>query len=194
MSSIRMSLMVAGLAILMVASAATAQRTKLYTAPEAFTSELQGKTAAGVLAGKVRIQIDKYTSEVDRKMMIDALTTGGYPKFLEALRAAPVVGGIEIGDQKFTLRWARERTTEKGRTITLVTESPIYFIGGGRADAKPRAGFEIAVVTLTVDDFGLGTGRMAAAAKVKPDGNGGVVLEDYADEPVRLSFVSRVRK
>jgi hypothetical protein len=46
-------------------------------------------------------------------------------------------------------------------------------------------------VQLTVDEFGLGTGTMAAAAKVKPDGQGGVVLEDYAEEPIKLTYVHR---
>ena len=45
---------------------------------------------------------------------------------------------------------------------------------------------------LTVDEIGLGTGTMAAAARVKPDGSGGVVVEDYADEPIKLTFVTRV--
>ena len=77
---------------------------------------------------------------------------------------------------------------------TGVTDQPVYFIGGGRADAKPRQGFELAVVQLTVDDYGLGMGTMAAAARVKPDGSGGVVLEDYADDPIRLTSVYRVIK
>ena len=37
----------------------------------------------------------------------------------------------------------------------------------------------------------MGSGTMAAAAKVKPDGQGGVVLEDYADEPIKLTYVKR---
>jgi hypothetical protein len=33
---------------------------------------------------------------------------------------------------------------------------------------------------------------MAAAAKVKPDGQGGVEIEDYAEEPIKLTSVYRV--
>jgi hypothetical protein len=125
--------------------------------------------------------------------MTDAMTQGGYPGFLLAMRKAPAVGFVEIGDVKVALRWAREQTTEKkGRTISLVTERPVYFIGGGKADAKPRAGFELAVVQLNVDEFGLGSGTMAAAARVKKDPDGtGVVIEDYAEEPIKLTFVHR---
>ena len=70
---------------------------------------------------------------------------------------------------------------KKGRTISLVTERPVYFVGGGKADAKPRAGFELAVVQLNVDEFGLGSGTMAAAARVKASGASFAVTK-----PVRL--------
>jgi hypothetical protein len=167
-----------------------AQR-KAYTAPETFISPLQARTAAGASAATIRIQIDRYTPEANLKTMTDAMKFGGYSGFLQALRKAPAVGHVEIGDVKAALRWAREQPSGKGRAISLATDTPVYFIGGGRAEAKPRAGFELAVVQLAVDEFGLGSGTMAAAAKVKLDGEGGVLIEDYADEPIKLTFVHR---
>jgi hypothetical protein len=142
----------------------------------------------------VRIRIDRYTPERDRKVITDAMVHGGYPGFVKTLRMAPPVGAVEVGDVSVPLRWAREQPKGAGRAISLVTDRPLYFVGGGRADAKPRDGFELAVVQLDVDEFGLGTGTMAAAAKVKPDGKGGVVIEDYAEEPIKLTFVHRVIK
>jgi hypothetical protein len=44
---------------------------------------------------------------------------------------------------------------------------------------------------MTVDDVGLGSGRMAAAARVKPGGETGVQIEDYADAPIKLTTVTR---
>jgi hypothetical protein len=167
------------------------QKPRPQTAPETFSSPVQAKTGAGVTSAVLDIQIDRYTPEADRKAMSDALTQGGYPGFMTALKIAPVVGTVSIGDQKFNLRWAREQSAAKGRTISLVTDAPIYFVGGGRVDAKPREGFQIAVVQLTVDEYGNGTGSMAAAARVKPDGKGGVILEDYAEEPIALKSVYR---
>ena len=193
MSSCRISLVLAAVvAATTVSHADAVQKRRAQTAPEAFTSAAQTKTGTGSAATYVRIQIDRYTSEDDRKRMTDALTHGGYPAFVDALRKAPAVGLVEVGDSKFTLRWAREQPTEKGRAISLVTDAPVYFVGGGRADAKPREGFQLAIVQLTVDEFGLGTGTIAAAARVKPDGQGGVLIEDYAEEPIKLTFVHRV--
>lgn len=179
------------LALLCLAATPAAQRSKPYTAPETFSTQLQARTEAAGSAASMRIQIDRYTADKDRKTISDALTHGGYPDFLAALRQAPAVGQVELGTEKFAVRWAREQPAGKGRSITVVTDKPIYFLGGGKVDAKPRAGFELSVVQLSVDELGLGTGTMAAAARVKPDGQGGVVMEDYADQPIKLTYVRR---
>jgi hypothetical protein len=169
----------------------SAQKSGALTAPESFTSQVQTRTSVGGAGANMRIQIDRYNSEFERKTMTDAMTHGGYPGFVLALRKGSEIGHLQLGDQKFPLRWAREQPAGKGRAITLVADKPVYFVGGGRADAKPREGYELAVVQLTLDEFGMGKGTMAAAARVKPDGKGGVVLEDYAEEPIQLTFVRR---
>lgn len=171
---------------------AVAQAGRPLTAPETFTSQVQARSGFGTgSASNIRIIVDRYTAGDDRKAMTDALRHGGYPGFVNALRKAPAVGRVELGDESFIIRWAREEATAKGRVITIVTDTPVYFVGGGRVGAKPREGFELAVIRLTVDDFGTGTGTMAAAARVKADREGDVSVEDYADEPVKLTFVRR---
>ncbi len=169
-----------------------AQSHRTQTAPEAFRAQVQSRTATGALAATIRVQIDRYTPEADRKAMTEAIAHGGYAAFLEALRKAPAVGYVQIEDVKVPLRWARELKTPQGRDISLVTDAPVYFVGGGAANPKSREGFELAVVRLMVDEIGLGSGTMAAAARVKPDGAGGVVIEDYAAETIKLTSVSRV--
>jgi hypothetical protein len=161
-------------------------------APETFTANLHvtGGTG-GAAAATVQIQIQRYTPDFDRKAVETALKSGGYPAFLTALRKAPDVGAVSAGDRKWTIRWAREQSTPKGRTIVLVTDQPIYFAGGGRIDAKPRAGYEVAVIQMHIDDVGLGNGSMAAAARVKPGGETGVEIDDYADQPIKLTSVVR---
>ena len=179
-------------ALLCLVASPSAQRSRPYTAPETFSTQMQARTEVAGSAASMKVHIDRYTADTDRKTISEALTHGGYPDFLAALRKAPAVGRVELGTEKFVVRWAREQATPKGgRSITVVTDQPIYFLGGGKVDAKPRAGFELSVVQLSVDDLGLGTGTMAAAARVKPDGQGGVVLEDYADQPIKLTYVRR---
>src|SRR3954468_21348058 len=96
--------------IVALASAAVMAQTrpKPYSAPESFSSDVQGGQGNSAVISKIRVQIDKYTHEQDRKAILDALTTGGYTKFLQTLRATPVIGYVEIEKQKFNLRFARE--------------------------------------------------------------------------------------
>jgi hypothetical protein len=184
------SLMVVGLMALVSAQGA-AQTPRNSGAPETFSANAQAKGAAGAIAATIQIHVQRYTPDFDRTAVESALKGGGYPAFLTALRKAPEVGSVAVGDQKFAIRWAREQKTPKGRTIVLVTDKPVFFVGGGSTTAKPRAGYEVAVLQLQMDEVGLGSGSMAAAARVKPGGEAGVQIDDYADEPIKLVTVSR---
>jgi len=162
-------------------------------APETFTANIQALGAkGGAAATTIDIDIRRYTPDADRTAVETALKTGGYAAFLTALRKAPEVGSVSMGDKKWAIRWAREQPSGKfDRRIVVVTDQPMFFIGGGAADAKPRAGYEVAVIEMTVDNVGLGKGTMTAAAKVKPGGDAGVRIDDYAEKPIQLTTVSR---
>jgi hypothetical protein len=161
-------------------------------APETFSANAQVASGAGAIAATIQIDIQRYSPDFDRTSVEGALKGGGYPSFLTALRKAPEVGTVAIGDEKFAIRYAREEKTAKGRTITVVTDKPMFFVGGGRADAKPRAGYEVGAIQMMVDDVGLGSGSMAAAARIKPGPEGvGVQVDDYADAPIKLTTVNR---
>lgn len=180
-------------ALLALAASPSAQQSpRNVGAPETFTANAQAKGAAGAIAATIQIQINRYTPDFDRTSVEAALKGGGYPSFLAAIRKAPEVGSVGIGDQKFAIRYAREEKTAKGRTITVVTDKPMFFVGGGRTDAKPRAGYEVGAIQMMVDDVGLGSGTMTGAARIKPGPQGvGVEVDDYADEPIKLVTVSR---
>ena len=180
-------------ALLVLAASPGAQQTPRGAgAPETFTAQANVQGAAGAIAATIQIQIDRYSPDFDRTSVEGALKGGGYPAFLTALRKAPDVGSVGIGDQKFVIRYAREEKTAKGRTITLVTDKPMFFVGGGATNAKPRAGYEVGALRMMVDDVGLGDGTMAAAARIKPGPQGvGVEVDDYADQPIKLVSVSR---
>jgi hypothetical protein len=161
------------------------------TAPEVFraTAKVSTDTAGG--DAHLSIEVDRYTPEGDVQTMQKALQSGGSAAFVEALRKAPAAGRLKVNDRTFTIRFARERPVPNGRVISLVIDSPVYFVGGGVPDAKPRAGYDVAVVKLEMDSSGVGRGTIAAAARVKPGGESGVEVEDYASEPVKLVSVFR---
>ena len=178
---------------LLLLAAPDSQARQSAGAPESFTANLQAQGAkGGALAATIQIAIRRYTPDPDRVAVENALKTGGYPGFLTALRQAPHVGDVSFGETKWAIRWARERPTgTASRQIVVVTDQPIFFVGGGGADAKPRAGYEVAVIEMVVDNVGLGKGTMTAAARVKPGGETGVLIEDYAEKPIQLTTVSR---
>ena len=162
-------------------------------APEIFSATAQAKNATGAVSGMLEVRLSRYTPDFDRKTVEAALKEGGYPRFLLALRNAPEVGQLVLGgSEPFVIRYAREKVDAGGRTIVIVTDRPVFFIGGGRsAGTKPRAGYEVAVLQIQMDAKGQGSGTMAAAARVRPDGDGGVLLDDYAEEPILLTKLTR---
>ena len=162
------------------------------TAPESFSANAQVTGSEGAAATVVAMKVDRYSADADRDAVAKALADGGYAAFLAALRKAPVVGTVTFGGQTFDIRWARQQPIANGRMITLVTDKPIFFVGGGNVNAKPREGFDVALVKFKMDDGGVGfDGTMAAAANVKAGGETGVQVGDYADKPITLRTITR---
>ena len=162
-------------------------------APETFSATAQAKNSSSAASSKLEARVNRYTPDFDRKTVEEALRLGGYPKFVIAIRNAPEVGQLVLGGgTPFSIRYAREKVEASGRSIILVTDRPVFFIGTGRAEpTKPRSGYEVAVLQIQVDGAGQGHGIMAAAARVRPDGNGGVRLDDYAEDPITLTQLTR---
>jgi hypothetical protein len=179
-------------ALLMLAAMVGTVLAQQSGAPEMFTANAQATAASGAsAAATVQIEVRRYTPDPDRAAVEGALKGGGYPAFLTALRKAPEVGTVSVGTQKWAIRWAREQSTATGRTIVVVTDQPMFFLGGSKANAKPRAGYEVGLIRMQVDAAGMGTGEMAAAARVKPGGETGVQVDDYAEQPIKLTGVAR---
>ena len=170
-----------------------AAQARLTTPPESFTANAQFSGASGAAATTLKIHVERYTPDAERQAVVEALKQGGYPAFVQALRKAPVVGTVTMAGEKFNIRWARAETIKNGRSIVLVTDAPMFFVGGGSAKAKPREGYEVGVVSFRIDDVGMGyDGKMAAAARVKLGAGGsGVEIDEYADKLIDLKTVTR---
>lgn len=173
-------------------AAPQSSKSKSTGAPETFNARATVGSAEGRGDAYISIKVEKYTPEKQVQAMENALKSGGSAAFVTALRAAPIVGKLTVGDKTFDIRWARQVANDKGRTISFVVDKPVYFIGAGLPGAKARDGFDVAVVQLVMDSSGTGEGRMVAAAKVKPGGQTGVEVEAYDAEPVTLRSVMRI--
>jgi len=160
--------------------------------PESFKANGQITGAAGGAASQIDIHIERYSTDAEHTAMVDVLKSGGNDGFLAALKKAPTIGSVKIGTRSVNVRWARANPgPSDSRRIVVVTDGPVFFAGAGAVDAKPTAGYDMAVVEFTVDSVGLGSGTMAPAARVKPGGPIGVQLDDYSGKRITLATVSR---
>ena len=108
-----------------------------------------------------------------------AFASGGVAALRKALVGVAPTGSIQIGAGKPTAtRLTLERPTGEGRMLTVVSDSPLLFVGAGLPDAKPKAGFDFGIVDLIVDGTGSGSGTMSPAAKVTVK-QGAFVVDEY---------------
>jgi hypothetical protein len=161
---------------------------------ETFTATATVKTAGSATASApVTITVDRKMSQSEADSLIAAFKTGGGPGLRKALVGVPPTGSVRLGAGAPTeTRLTLERTTDKGRLLTIVTDQPIAFLGAGLAGAKVKEGYDFAVLDLEVDAKGSGSGTLAPAAKITVK-QGVFVVEDYASEHVQLTGVSKVK-
>jgi hypothetical protein len=153
--------------------------------PLTLTADAIAKTETTTVTSSISIRIERLMAENGRMRVTDALRYGGYSNFLTALRALPPIGTIELAKRKVELRYAHERPEGTGRRLILVADRPLFLLGGD--PAKSRAGYELTIVELQLEADGGVTGTMAGAARVKPAGDGDIVLDDYAEARAQLT-------
>src|SRR5262245_17618407 len=154
-----------------------------FTAAAAITS---GGTTA-----PLTVVVQRYTSDRDRKALIEALKKGG----TEAARALLVkgrdVGTVQLGDRQTAIKHGEPRKTLPGRKATPVTAEPIAVAGA----APPAAGFNLGLVLLDLDASGPGHGDLVPATKIRVNEEGAFETEDYNGVVLRLAnVVAKSRK
>jgi hypothetical protein len=159
---------------------------------ETFTATATVKTAAGTMANApLTISVDRKMPQSEADALIAAFKAGGAPALRKALVGVAPTGSVQFGAAKATpTRLIVERPTDKGRLLTIVADQPILFLGAGVPGAKPREGYDFAVIDLEIDAKGHGSGTLSPAAKITVK-EGAFVVEDYAAELVRLTGVSK---
>ena len=161
---------------------------------ETFKATATVKTASdATTTAPVTITVDRKMSEREADALKAAFTAGGAAALRKALVGIPPTGSLQLGGGKPTpTRLTIERPTDKGRLLTIVTDQPVLFLGAGVPGAKPKEGYDFAVVDLEIDATGAGSGTLAPAAKVTVK-QGAFTVEDYASELVKLTGVKQVK-
>jgi hypothetical protein len=166
----------------------SAQSVERYSATAAI------RTAGGAAAtAPVTIEITRKMSPQEAERLAATLKSGGAPALRKALAGVAATGTITIAAGKpMPSRLTVERPTDKGRLLTIVTDTPLLFLGAGKPDAKPVTGYEFGVLDVVIDADGVGTGTLIPAAKITTR-EGAIVVEEYSGELVRLTAVRPIK-
>jgi len=159
---------------------------------EAFKATAAVKTAGGAVANApFSITITRKTPQAEADKLSSAFKTGGAAALRTALKGVPTTGSVRLGSGPATpTRITIERTTDKGRLLTIVTDKPLLHLGSGVPGAKPKEGYDFAVVDIEVDAKGAGSGTLSPAAKIGLK-DGAFVVQDYSGELVQLQSVTK---
>jgi hypothetical protein len=178
------------LALMILATAGAAAR----SGSETFHATATIETAGGAKAtAPLTIVVARTTPEEEARALAHAFTTGGEAALRKALAGLSETGSVRIGKGAPTAaRITLDRPTDRGRLLTIVTDQPIVFLGGGLPEAPAKAGYGFAVVDIEVDADGNGSGTLSPAANVKVV-KGAFVVDDYAAQPMRLTDVKRAQ-
>lgn len=163
-------------------------------ADETITAVATVKTAGGTTATTpVSVTIARTTDSRETDTLVAAFKAGGAAGLRKAFKDVPPTGSIRIGGgDAVPTHFTLERATDKGRLLTILTETPLFFMGAGRPGAKPTAGYDFAVLDIEIETGGRGTGTLAPAARITVK-QGAFVVEDYAAELVRLTSITTTR-
>ena len=159
-----------------------------------FTATAAVKSAGGASASApVTITIDRKMSQSEADALVAAFKSRRRGRAAEGARGGP--------PHRHGSDWRRQRhadalhdraPTGDGRLLTILTDQPLLFVGAGVPGAKPKEGYDFAVIDIEVDAKGNGSGTIAPAAKIKMN-QGAFVVEDYGAEVVRLTAVKKTK-
>ena len=154
---------------------------------------------SGPSTATVDFTIDRWSSEADRNNLLSILqeeknSYTANEKMLTMLQKMPKVGYISTPDRlSWELRYARQTPLpEGGRRLVLATDRPVGFREAASASRTMDYPFTIIEVQLDKDDKGVG--KILAGTRLYIDKKTKeLVLENYAQQPVRFNEIRRLK-
>jgi hypothetical protein len=151
------------------------------------------------VAGVTEINIERWTTDAERSSLLELVETakvgeGGQRKLLSALqKVKPRVGFIRTPNSiGWDLRYAAEFTQPDGtRQIVIATDKPVSF--GAAASQSEVMDYPFTIIEMRMKPNEKGEGKMLAASSISTK-NGRLELENYGQEPVRLTSITEEKK
>ena len=151
------------------------------------------------MSGVTEIAIERWTTTAERTKLLGLVETakygeGGQRKLLDALqKVKPRVGFIRTPNSiGWDLRYAVETTLPDGtRQIVIGTDKPVSF--GAAASDSQAMDYPFTLIEMRMKPNEKGEGKMLAATSITTK-NGRMELENYGQEPVRLTEITEQQK
>jgi hypothetical protein len=144
----------------------------------------------------LQIVIERWSTDEERAMLIDTLVEKSSDKLLDAVqKIKPRAGFIRTTSSLgWDIQFARETDLPSGgKRIIFVTDRPMNFYETRNNSRSADYEFMLCEVRLRAD--GKGEGKLAVSAKITYDKDKKQVeIENYAQEPVRLTQVTADKK
>jgi hypothetical protein len=153
---------------------------------------------SGPSTATVDFTIERWSTDAEREQLLGILREQkdeyrANQQLLKALQKMPKVGYIRTPQTlAWDLRYARQSPLEDGgRRIVLGTDRPIGF---REARNQPRTmDYPFTVLEIQLDKNDRGVGKILAGTKIFIDKNNNLVLENYAQQPVRFNEIKRLK-
>ena len=153
----------------------------------AFAIDVGGTTRRSSTA-MVKITVDRWSSEAERRQLVGAFTEGGTDTFLKELQKLKPLGRISTpGSLGYDLHYAHQvPLASGGRRVIIATDRPLSFF---ETVNRPRsADYPYTVIEMRIGADGKGQGKLNLATKVHAFGDI-IELENYDMMPVRLTNI-----
>ena len=173
-----------------------------FLAPAVLESRQQEKftgfainTNSGPSTATVDFTVTRWSTDAERAQLLAIIKENKDPtdKLLRALQKLPKVGYIRTPDRlAWDLHYARQSPLDEGgRQIVLATDRPIGF---WEARNQPRSyDYPFTIVQVHLDRNDTGSGKILAGTKIFIDKKNNLVLENFAQQPVRFNEIKRVK-
>jgi hypothetical protein len=151
------------------------------------------------VAGVTEIVVERWSTDAERTKLLGLVETakwgeGGQRKLLDALqKVKPRVGFIRTPNSiGWDLRYAVENTMPDGtRQLVIATDKPVSFAAA--ASQGDAMDYPFTLVEMRMKPNEKGEGKMLAATSITTK-NGRMELENYGQEPVRLTEITEQQK
>lgn len=157
---------------------------------------------ANAASSVIDFAITRWTTEAERKELIEILATKSHKEFIKALRNQKETGWIRgsggiqasMAYPSTTLRYAFQFDMGDKREVMLVTDRPLSMGEVARQDRSVEYDISTIVLVLPKDTSKNGTGELFLAAEASYDKeHDKVKLEPLGTAPVQLNDVKKMK-